>query len=421
MVPGLLGALAVAVLAAPSAAATPSLLGMVGPPGSLRLVRLDPADLRPLPGPSVRVGSGGCAARLGGTLCWPVPAWAFSPDRRKLAVAAEGAELRIIDVRRLRVSRRLPIEEGGPVGALAWLGPKRLLAVQDEDYWSERQRLLAVDLARGRVTAVRALGGSVLGGALAGKRLLLVVAPAQAIGPARLLVADARGELRAVETWMPVGSTRRNQQEAGLEQQLPGLAVDAAGGRVFIVGPDAVVEIDLQRLAASAHPLRPSARALAARVKRLDGWWRTARWLGGDLLAVSGWDAERGRTRPAGLAVIDTRTWTARLLEPGASSFLFASGLLLATGSTYDPETGETSSIGLAAFTPDGEERFRLFQGESAWVVQVYGGRAYVDAPRGGAATQPLRVVDLRQGRVVADHLPPFPWLLTARASGWWA
>jgi hypothetical protein len=142
--------------------------------------------------------------------------------------------------------------------------------------------------------------------------------------------------------------------------------------------------------------------------------------VGGDLLAVSGWDTGPGGTKPAGLAVIDTRTWTARLLEPGASSFLFASGLLLATGSTYDPETGETSSIGLAAFTPDGEERFRLFQGESAWVVQVYGGRAYVDAPRGGAATQPLRVVDLRQGRLVGARPKPLPWLVTAPASGWW-
>jgi hypothetical protein len=406
-----------ALAASSSAAGTPPLLGMAGPQGSLGLVRLDPAELRALPGASVPVGDGGCAARLGGTLCWPLPAWAFSPDRRKLAVAAEGAELRIVDVARLRVIRRLPIEEGGPVGALAWLGPQRLLAVQDEDYWSERQRLLVIDLARNRVTAVRALGGSVLGAALAGKRLVLVVAPAQAIGPARLLVADARADVRGVDLGLAAGERAGSGR---FEEELPGLAVDAAGGHAFVVGQDGVLEVDVRRLAVSRHPLHPAGRVLSARAKVVAGWRRQARWVGGDLLAVSGWDTGPGGTKPAGLAVIDTRTWTARLLEPGASSFLFASGLLLATGSTYDPETGETSSIGLAAFTPDGEERFRLFQGESAWVVQVYGGRAYVDAPRGGAATQPLRVVDLRQGRLVGARPKPLPWLVTAPASGWW-
>jgi len=418
MVRGLLGMLAAAALAASSSAAgTPPLLGMAGPQGSLRLVRLDPAELRALPGASVPVGDGGCAARQGGTLCWPLPAWAFSPDRRKLAVAAEGAELRIVDVRRLRVTQRLPIEEGGNVGALAWLGPRRLLAVQDEDYSSERQRLLLVDLARNRVTAVRELGGSVLRAAPAGGRLLLLVAPAQAIGPARLLVADAGANVRAVDLALAAGARAGSGR---FEQELPGLAVDAAGGRAFVIGQDAISEVDLRRLTASRHPLQPAGRALSARAKLFAGWRRQARWLGGDLLAVSGWDAGPGWTRPAGLAVIDTRTWQARLLEPGASSFVAASGLLLATGSSYDPETGEESSIGLAAFALDGEERFRLFQGESAWVVQVYGGRAYVDAPRGGAAAQPLRVVDLRQGRLVGARPKPLPWLVTAPAAGWW-
>lgn len=255
------------------------------------------------------------------------------------------------------------------MGALASLAPDRLLAIQDEGRASERQRLLVLDPAGGRLATAKPLAGSVVALAQGGRRLVLAVAPAQGIGPAELVVADGRGRVRRLPLGLDAGFQLLAGQGHGLQQQLPGLAVDPLGERAFVVGPEVVIEVDLRRLAVSRRPL--AGRALAARATTIAGWRRQARWLGRDLMAVSGWDmGEPGGTKPAGLAVIDTRTWQARLLEPGATDFLFASGLLLATGSTYDPTTGETSSIGLAAFTPDGEERFRLFDGESVWVVQ---------------------------------------------------
>ncbi len=403
----LLGALAAAAAASESSAPAPAPLGMVGSPGPLRLVRLDPSHLRPLPGPGVRVGSGGCASRLGGSLCWTVPAWSFSPGGTRLAVAAEGHELRVVNVRRLRLALRLPLE-GGAVGGLAWLAPPRLLAVQEEA-GSGRQRLLTVDLTGGRVTATQPLGGSVVDMALAGRRLVLLIAPAQKIGPARLVVAESDGRLAFVPLGIVAGSRLLPGRGHRAHELLPGLAVDPAGDRAFVSDPAAVVEVDLRRLTASRHLLRQPGRALARRAKRIEGWWRLARWLDDGLLAVAGSDTEGGRTRPAGLSLVDTRTWTVRVLDPDANSFVTASGLLLAVGPT-----------GLAAFGVDGELRFRLFEGKPAWVVQVYGGLAYVDAPLGGAASQPLRVVDLRQGRVIGERPPPLPWLVTAPTRSWW-
>jgi hypothetical protein len=143
---------------------------------------------------------------------------------------------------------------------------------------------------------------------------------------------------------------------------------------------------------------------------------------------VSGADEEsfkdaRGRNqiriRPAGLTLVDTRRWTARTVDPGATEFRVVRGLLLATGFSWDSATGEEHGIGLAAYGTDGEKRFQLFDGRQAWIEQVYDGRAYVRAlqPDGRA---PLRIVDLVAGRSVGERAGPLPWLLLDDASSWW-
>lgn len=396
---------------AASASELPQLLGVV----QGRLVRVDSETLQPLPGKGIAVGSGGCAPRQGGTACWTVPPWTVSPDATQLAVVRnDGSALRLVDARRLRVTADVRLG-GGPVGALAWLAGGRALALQEAG--SERQRLIAVDLVKRRVAARRALGGSVLRLARTTRELVVLVAPAQAIGPARIAVAGPRGTLRSVRLDSILAGSKLlgTGSDHRVDARLPGLAVDPQGRRAFVVAQSVAAEVDLRTLAVSYHTLEPPRSLLvrlrdwlepAAHAKQASGYVRLTRWLGGDVLAVSGTDTEQlDRTRPAGLLLVDTRGWTVRTVDGRTTGFQVAGDLLLATGES-----------GLAAYGFDGGKRYELFEGERTWLAQVYGGRAYV----GAAGQEPLRIVDLAAGRVVGERPSPLPWLVQGVAAGWW-
>lgn len=392
------------------------------------LVRIDPQSLQPLTGTRIRVGSGGCAPRQGGTACWTNPPWTVSPNGTRLAVVAQNnaSSLRLVEVARMRVTANVRVD-GGPIGALAWLAPGTLLAVQE--ITGERQRLLAVDLVKRRVTTRTSLGGSVQRLARTGQELVMLLAPAQAIGVARIAVADRRGAVRFVRLerifagakLLGTGSDHR------VDSQLPGLALDPEGHRAIVLAKNLAAEINLRTLAVSYHTLQRKASFLsrlwnwlepAAAAKQVSGYWREARWLGGGLLAVSGTDTEQGKMQPAGLLVADTHGWGVRMIERSALSFEVAGDALLAMGGSWDPSTERTTGIGLVAYGFEGGKRFQLFDGEQVWLALVYGGRAYVGISGQGA--EPLGIVDLATGQVVGTRQPSLPWLLLGPGSGWW-
>lgn len=377
------------------AASPESLPALVADQRGTKLVRVDSRTLQALPGTRIEAGSGGCAGRSGGTACWTMPPWTFSPGRTLVALARNGhGDVRIVNVARMRVTADIRV--GGSIGLLAWLAPGRLLALQDVG--GERQQLLAVDVNRRRVAARRALGGSVLAVARTSRELVLLVAPANAIGRARLALVGSRGGVRFVRLErILAGSKLVNAAEHRLQRRIPGLAVDPEGRRAFLVDPRLVAEIDLGSLRVAYHAPK---REVTARTKSSSGPFRSARWLGRGLLAVSGTDDDR----PAGLLLLDTRGWAARSVDPDATSFVVAGDLLLATGAS-----------GLSAYGRDGERRFRLFEGRQAWVARVHDGFAYV-----GAGQQPLRVVDLSAGKVTGDRADPLPELLVGAGGGWW-
>jgi hypothetical protein len=135
------------------------------------------------------------------------------------------------------------------------------------------------------------------------------------------------------------------------------------------------------------------------------------------MIAVSGFDRlpftgpdgrHYVRREPAGLDLIDVRSWSAQTLDEGADSFRFAERQLLASGMRWDTSaSGTITGMGVAAYALDGTKRFHLFEGMQAWVVEAYAGRAYVYHERG-----PVAVVDLVRGAVVAERSTPVPQLL---------
>jgi hypothetical protein len=375
------------------------------------IVRVDPVSLQALAGARVTVGSGGCAGRYGGAACWGAPPWAAAPDGQRLAVARNAtSSVELIEARTLRVLARVPIGAGS-IGALSWLAGHRLLALQEVG--GERQRLLVLDPTKRRVVARHPLNGSVQRLALAGDRLVLVVSPAQKIGPARIAVASATGAVHVV----PLGQIRAGSKVLGtgsqfaFETQLPGLAVDSGGGHAFVVDEGGVADVDLARLTVSYHPL---SRQPAAAAKEVSGHERDAVWLGGGVLAVSGSDTTRDQSQPAGLLAVDTRTWSVRMLNPDATGVELAGNLLLATGER--PAAGKAVGIGLVAYSLDGSERLQALDGQPVWLALAYGGRAYL----GVSGQDPLTVVDLASGAVTGQRTLPLPTLLLGGGAGWW-
>jgi hypothetical protein len=215
---------------------------------------------------------------------------------------------------------------------------------------------------------------------------------------------------------------------AVVRQQGAGLAVDAAGGRAFVVAADQpVAEVDLASLRVTDHAprqpvgwlgrlagwLAPSAQAKAA-----SGPARQACWLGGGLLAVAGFEA-RVRTDaggqmqneqvPAGVKLLEVHGWTVRLLDAQASQVSYQGGRLLSFGGAWSGTEQRWHGAGLGVYGPGGRRPLHLFGTRFVADVRVNGDLAYVALPESDGDTA-AAIVDLRTGRVLAQPagLPPY-------------
>lgn len=324
---------------------------------------------------------------------------------------------------------------GSQAIAFAWGGNDRLLVLTGSCCPGSAQAV-AVDARSGRVTGRWPVPGTIVRFAQTTTGFVLLVGPRNQIGIAHLVVADGRGlrvvRLDRIRAGFVPGSLRT---AAISNDRFPALAVDIAGDRAFVVDPDGTVAtVALGSLAISYHVPHTSTSLFArfdrwlepvAQAKGDNGPWRRAQWLGDGLLAVSGTDwrasgrlrgnliSETLTDRPAGLEILDTRTWHVHTLDANADSFTVANGLLLATGSRWNvtPTENVTSGEGLIAYDPHGNVRFHAFTGRSVYVDDVSAGRAYVTvtAPSG---YQHQRVVDLRTGRLLATPVFDWPQLL---------
>jgi hypothetical protein len=387
-----------------------------------RLTRIDESTLQPVGRPSARLGF--------------VATWAVSQaDSRLLAVGARMFDndqddfVRFVNTGSLRlVKRTVPL--GGWARALLWSRPDRVVALVGR-CCTPGTWVVTIDPGARRVVSRVELEGDVSVVARAADALVLLVTPRQQIGPSRLDVVAADGSVRSVAlARVSAGSFWPDSSDGTTEpiatMRLPALAVDSANGRAYIVQPDGpAAEIDLASLAVAYHDLKGAPSLLArfsgwltppAQAKGANGPQRAGTWLGDGLLAVTGVDERAVRAgdrmevsgTPAGLAIVDTRDWTIRALDPGADTVTTAEGLLLATGSRWTSDAQEPTGMGLAAYGPDRSLRFRLLPGRSLWVQAALAGRAYVSIVTSSNAST-VEVVDLATGRVVDERTSPVP------------
>lgn len=376
------------VLAPAAAAPDAPLLGAVFDGGQGHLARLDPETLQPL-----RTGK----FLTNGYAVGPV----LSPDGTKVALGSTSfLGARIVDVETVtsEVDLRATRESGTHVAATAWPSPDRLLLTATR-CCPATAVLATLDPQAKRVVSVRRLRGTPVAAARTKTGLAILVAPAAGIGGARLVLFDP-GRLRVVQLAVRAGRLLpRQAHPSGItigKQLLPGLAVDADGGRAYVLsGTTGAVEIDLATARARSHTV--VRRTIA---KAMDGPRLNARWLGNGLVALTGTidhAQASGKTldyqvTPAGLTLVDVRTWKARVLDGSATMFVVAGDTLLARGYAQRPPTP------VRAFDLTGRPRFELTDVDpNAW-LQAAGDRAYVGN----------RVYELPSGRLLRS-LPPGP------------
>jgi hypothetical protein len=292
-----------------------------------------------------------------------------------------------------------------------------------------------------RVLVRKTLEGEPLGSASTPTELVVLAAPPQGIGPVRLVVVDAGGDVRSVELGEIWGGRDVPEQAEPFvaRRRYPGFTLDAEARRAFVVSTDGTVaSVDLQSLTVAYHtPSEP--RSVLRRFrnwlepeahgKASEGPTRHALWLGSGLIAVTGSDdhtftgaegALSMRTDPAGLSLIDTNSWTVRRIDDSVSHVWRGGNLLLATGYSWDSSTQQHGRFGLAAYGLDGSKRFHVFEGRHLTQLKVYGSRAYVGLEgtvRVGASWIRLddgsafKTIDLTTGQVIGTRTAPLPML----------
>jgi hypothetical protein len=380
----------------------PLIRRVLRPYGQDLLVRADPLTLR----------------RVSRPLGVPRDAFghAFSPDGAMLALgSSHGPAVSLTDLRLWRPLGSVELRGRGAARPLAWPEPSGLIVALSLPF--PRHGIAVVDPTTGRTLVRRSWRGEGIAQAAGAFGVVTVVSPPSRIGPARLVHVDPAGALRSVPLSRIRAGYARPQRRTGVSRsQVPGLAVDPARGRAYVVAVRAplVAEVGLASGRVAYHRLRGRApgdrhaAAVAAKGGRFEAAHRVARWLGDGLIAISGDDrsarpGRRTRVAPFGVRLIDTTRWTTSRLDARPTSIALAGDRVLATGRRgvgWDHQ-GKRDA-GLQVF-----RRRRLyvrFPGEDVSVYGVHGRRAYVWVRR----TRALHTLDVGSGRsLYVRRTPP--------------
>ena len=339
-----------------------------------------------------------------------------SPDGGTLALGADDrGYVQLVDLDRMESLGTIDVGGRGYFERLHWVAPDLLLASVS----GLPSRAVVLDPPAQRVLSEHELDGTILSSHPVEGGLVLLLAPSDRIGPARLAVFDGEGVRTAALPEIRAGWQQEGDGEADFRarQSIPGLAVEPSGGRALVVpAGNRVAEVDLETLEVAYHDLSEPVSLLgrlrdwlepAAHAKSVDGPERNAVWLPSGLVAVSGSDyvadGDRMDVTPAGLALIDPDDWSIRRLSDEPNWVALRGDALLA--SSWKQNSNEQAVI---AFDAAGEERFTLTR-RAADLTQANGGLLYVATGNGAR----YELVDLVTGETVGRAAPKRPaWLV---------
>jgi hypothetical protein len=387
-----------------AAAAEPPLYGLYSGPARERepllLTRLHPRTLGP-------VGARRVALARRMTFAGRSPDGRFAGFYER-----QPARLRVIDLETMRVRGDLLLRVGKRwrIREAAWLTADRIVFVVQllrgsyEQIVQTRQ-IVVVDPLALRVVARQPFANAMALTAAeqGGGRLVLLLGRGDQRDNKRLLaVVSSDGVLRTTSLTLE-----------GISPSFPSLVVDPSGGRAFVVAAGSpVLDVDLETLQVARRPVSGAGRLFEA--SRYSS--RRALLVDERTLAVFGSNhviRPEGETMtPAGLALVDTTTWQARLIEPQATGATYSAGTLVAygwrfesTGGRGKPRRQRATGIGLRAFEPNGAPLWRRFAGQPLSAHATRDVALVFRIPTAGpGATFP---VDLATGRQVGPVRSP--------------
>jgi hypothetical protein len=324
---------------------------------------------------------------------------AFVYDTNGWLAYADGRRLRLVNLESMRPVKSIRLWTTPPV-AVAWLRWDTIVAVTG----TTAAEVHAIDWATNKVVRTALVEGTVVARAEGDDELVLLLAPAAEIGPARLLVVNPAGQARVIPVpRISAGSHFDEVVPPTGVARVPALALDAARDLAYVVGDGLVAEVPLHG-SATYHGLR------GAFAKIVAGTWFSAAWLGDGTLAIAGSTSTEGRRiEPSGLELVDTRTWTSHVARTDASFVLSWNGVALFTGTTWE-DGEERRGIGVVGLDSSGNERFHALPDESVSLSTLTPTRAYVYVDGRRSA-----IVDFASGRVVARFDRELPLLFTPR------
>jgi hypothetical protein len=335
-----------------------------------------------------------------------------SPDGAMLAVGgSETAVVDIVDLKRMRSMGTIELSAGTTVDRLHWPTTDRILA----SLWGEQPQVAALQPGARKPIAVHDLNGMILKSSPAGDGLVLLLAPADRIGPARLALFDGEKVQYVDLPDVRAGWDESGEQEEYRARQLvPALAVDPSGSRAVVIAPgNRAVEVDLASLTTTSHDLVQAASLLerfrnwlepGAWAKMIDGPELNAVWLPTGLIALSGVtyasEGDSVRATPAGLGLVDPANWSLRHVSDAPAWVTLREGTLL--GSAWNEDSSAQS---VHVFGPDGTPRFEIERRGQADLSQTAGEHLYVSTQDG----REFEIVDLTTGQTVGRASPERP------------
>jgi hypothetical protein len=379
---------AAALLPGAAPAAPRTLLAVIEGTNQRALVRVDARTLDPV-GDRVPLG----------VLSGP---FVRSPDDLLLAVGA-GSGIAFLDPAAMRNLGEIHLKPYPNVAILSWPTTRVLFA---QTCCPDTDRLLVVDPTTRRVAARAPLWFDTLGTATLPDAIAYLASPSNRIGPASVTVIGADGNSQLFVPFSRISAGRHWHKVHGvqvLELRQPGFTVDPSRRVAYVVASSTLAaELDLRTGAVAYHTIAAgSARRLAQIDKEFNGATRYARWLGNGRIAVAGTRYTRSNTasivtaKPAGVALLDTRTWRMQTLDPAASGFVADGNYLLALERRV-----------VKAFTTDGALRTTIPAAGGVLYAQLFDGLAYVWTQKS------VTIVDLDAGGVVATLARPQLYLI---------
>ena len=331
----LAGAAALVVIgtAASTAAAKPRspVLGVLQQAhGGVVVQRYDRATLRPY-GAKVRLPA-------------PVWTWSRSPGGTTIGLLGGGqrttvALLDAVSLRRIAMRR---LERVGNPFALRWVAPGRLLLASAS---ATEVVVSLLDAATLEELESRRIPGRLMRAERTRAGIAFLLGPQRGFGISRLGLVDGNLAIRTVPlSRIRSGFAYPPENAPGVSGAVlgrlrsPALAVDRFGAKAVVVGLDEpVAEVDVERGTVAYHVV--AARTTALGAKLLRGPDLQARFLRSGDVAVTGTinegvDAATGAPlqTPFGLAILDTRAWNMRIVDPAVEYVIRAGDWLVATG-----------------------------------------------------------------------------------------